>query len=249
MNWTAICLGNTPCPGNCKYCSVHAGIGSIVPKVEDVDRLFSDQLKYYYGLIHVFAGTEPTLNVEAIARLEAIQRDRSELRFSISINGSNPDLVARLAKSGWIVSVSYDGVEQDENRGTDSKIVQDTIMRLNQIGNAFLVTATVHNWSSIYGTLQDIAMVLGVNFIEVSQVLPIGRGRDLSQTSDDPQLLINAVEDLKTKAHVFTPLSGLDHCLIVARGDRYWYLDEQGKWQHSSCLADTTLASTPELRE
>lgn len=250
--YVSISLGSIPCNMGCAYCSVGRGLGASLPSFEDVTYLFSESgplSEVHNHIVHVFAETEPTLNKPGIDALLALS-SQGRIQPLLTTNATDLELVMKLAMAGWLITVSFDGLEHQQNRpARGGQNTQDNISKAIQtlaaLKKPFLVRITVRNWNTISATLEYLEC-LGATFIETSQILPLGLGQNIEPSNGDPwQLVYQAV--YHSRLNVFTPVSGRGFCPLAGNGGTYWVLGESG-WRPTLCYVDTSLVPALKLK-
>lgn len=255
-HWVGIDLGNVPCDLSCKYCSVRQGTGdSHPPKSEDIYNLFNDHIIPFLPFCRVFvfvsARSEPTLNQEALVTLKQISK-YSGFRFHLLTNGTKINRIRDLARLGWIITVSYDGIEQVTNRpfrkGTNSCwTVKSTIRQLVEMSATFSVRATVTNWDNFEKTVCDVKN-LGCKFLEVLENLGMGCGEKISSTQGDVIKLVD-VAIAHPEINIFTPITGsLAACPLAINGNRLNWVFQNKRWQTTYCFVDVDMETNATLR-
>lgn len=167
------------CNLECTYCATHGGELKVPDlKSEIIMSGYKEIRRKYpnsYLDLNCIGNGEPLLNWEAIGAIDEIRMSDNKTRCFITTNGTLKNKTLELAKRGWIVTISYDGIDHQFLRGK-SEVVRDTITGLVKINAKFLVRMTITPESSdrLCESLNYIKK-LGVEYIVLGPVFPFGR--------------------------------------------------------------------------
>jgi MoaA/NifB/PqqE/SkfB family radical SAM enzyme len=126
---------------------------------------------------------EPLLNWSAIEEVNKIMLSDKKTSCAVTTNGTVPEKALLLAKRGWLIQVSYDGVHNSTYRGS-SEIVENTIRQLAKRKANFLIrmTVTPDKLPTLRESLLHIRDDLNAKFVCLGPAMPLGRYKEKLQT-------------------------------------------------------------------
>ncbi len=216
------------CNLKCKYCAVKGG-GKCSPDLEPgtiVVGYKKIRKKYPHSQIDLncMGNGEPLLNWKAIKTVDKIKEEDKKTRCFITTNGTLQKKVLELAKKGWIITISYDGINNENLRGKNG-LVEKTIKELIKVKAKFLVRMTllpeqINNLKESFKKLKE----MEVNYIILGLVFPFGRYKKINAFFDINKLLSSVKYAKKIGIRVI--LSTQESCTLATKG---YYIMPDGK--------------------
>ena len=137
--------------------------------------------------LNCMANGEPLLNWESIETIDRIKTLDDKVRCFVTTNGTLQDKCLELARRNWIVTVSYDGIDNQKLRGKSNE-VENTIRKLAENKSyKFLVRMTMSpkDLNHLDKSLNKIKE-LGVKYVALGLTFPFGRfnSKELKESFD-----------------------------------------------------------------
>lgn len=170
---------------------------------------------------------EPLINWEAIEKVDNIKNLDDKVRCFVTSNGTFQERVLDLAKRDWIITISYDGIHNEDLRGK-SYLVEDTINKLGKVNNAkFLIrmTVTPEDLDHLNDSLNYVKD-LGAEYIVLGPVFPFGRYKDQKlDSSFDMEKIYHSVRHANEIG--LKPILSIEEaCTLATKG---YYIMPNGK--------------------
>lgn len=184
-NYIQVALNLTSrCNLSCRYCAVNGGNLQNSDLTPEIINFGYKKIKKLYPFLNIdlncMGNGEPLLNWEAIRAIDKIRLSDNKIRCFVTTNGTLKNKVLELAKRGWIITISYDGVNNESLRGK-TNLVENTIKALKKLNyKKFLIRMTI--LPGLEDFLEDSLKrlkQLGAKYVILGPVFPLGRYRKI----------------------------------------------------------------------
>ena len=186
------------CNLSCVYCATRGGELEVPDLKSEIIMSGYKKIRRKYPNsyldLNCMGNGEPLLNWEAIKTIDNIKTIDKKVRCFITTNGTLQDKILKLAKRNWIITISYDGINNEQFKGK-THIVENTILKLARNKAKFLVRMTIfpESLNNLNLSLDRIKEV-GGEFVILGPVFPFGRYKSKKVSFFDLDKLYNSLK-------------------------------------------------------
>jgi MoaA/NifB/PqqE/SkfB family radical SAM enzyme len=168
------------CNLSCEYCAIEEGKSKtfdLTPEIaiEGYKRI-RDKYPNRNLDLNCIGNGEPLLNWKTIEAIDNIKNLDEKVRCFVTTNGTLQDKCLELAKRSWIITVSYDGINNQKRRGRTNE-VESTIKKLAENEDyKFLVRMTTCPEDLDYlDKSLDKIQKFGAKYVVLGPIFPLGK--------------------------------------------------------------------------
>ena len=170
---------------------------------------------------------EPLLNWKGVLTIDKLSKKDPNTRLFAITNGTSlvRNKAIKLAKRGWILAVSYDGIlNEQERKGAKHEIVENTIQELMKISQTKTIIKMTVTPLSLPYLKQSLLKLrdLGTKYVMFGPVSPLGKYKGNAGLIEDNSKMSSLLENVVFAKEIgLKPLLSIQRACGLATGGYY----------------------------